>query len=68
MIVILYIAAFFGLIHGFGFYGVLEEISVDENIIANLFFFNGIEVAIYFYRHFSNVSLGNERSAQIRFI
>jgi len=45
-----YIAAFFGLIHGFGFYGVLEEISVDENIIANLFFFNvGIEVAQFIF-------------------
>ena len=52
----IYIAAFFGLIHGFGFYGVLEEISVDENIIANLSFLMGIEVLIYFYRHFSNVS------------
>ena len=46
----IYIAAFFGLIHGFGFYGVLEEISVDENIIANLFFFNvGIEVAQFIF-------------------
>ena len=46
----MYIAAFFGLIHGFGFYGVLEEISVDENIIANLFFFNvGIEVAQFIF-------------------
>jgi len=45
-----YIAAFFGLIHGFGFYGVLDEIAVDENIIANLFFFNiGIEVAQFLF-------------------
>tara|TARA_Y100000766_G_scaffold281986_1_gene294422 strand:- start:464 stop:1417 length:954 start_codon:yes stop_codon:yes gene_type:complete len=46
----IYIAAFFGLIHGFGFYGVLDEISVDENVIANLFFFNiGIEVAQFLF-------------------
>ena len=42
----IYIAGFFGLIHGFGFYGVLNEISVDQNIITNLFLFNlGIEAA-----------------------
>jgi len=46
----IFIAGFFGLIHGFGFYGVLNELSVDENVISNLFFFNiGIEVAQFIF-------------------
>mgnify|MGYP001162300849 FL=1 len=46
----IFIAGFFGLIHGFGFYGVLNELSVDENVISNLFFFNiGIEIAQFIF-------------------
>ena len=46
----IFIAGFFGLIHGFGFYGVLNELSVDQNVISNLFFFNiGIEIAQFIF-------------------